>query len=160
MCYFEWFKQLSAALEPWVIGGLGIYIALNQWRTSRRQTDTVAYRLKLDLFDKRFAVYDAARRYLASIMTSGKATDEAFKQYFPAIREAKWVLDDEIHEYLNKTIYHKALIMQEIEAELPSLPVGPERTKRVLQQSEIFTWFTSQYDVLDKMFEKFLRLTG
>jgi hypothetical protein len=160
MSGFQWFSQLSVALEPWVIGGLGIYIAFNQWQTSRRQTETAAHRLKLDLFEKRFAVYDAARRYLSSIMTSGKATDEAFAKYFPAIREAKWMLDDEIHEYLNKAIYHQALILQEIEAELPSMTVGDARTAAVQREREIKDWFNVQFDVLDAKFEKFLHLSG
>ena len=49
----HWTAYLTALLTP-TIAGFGIYIAIQQWLTARRK-------LKFDLFDRRFAVYDAVR---------------------------------------------------------------------------------------------------
>jgi len=53
------------ALGPTIIAlaasGIAGYIAFRQWLTARN-------RLKLDLFDKRFAIYQAMRDFLGGIM--------------------------------------------------------------------------------------------
>jgi hypothetical protein len=67
-----WTQVLSALLTP-TIAVIVAIIAYRQWKTAQN-------RLKLDLFDRRFAVYDAARNLLSSVMTSGEAkNDEMLK---------------------------------------------------------------------------------
>ncbi|MGD0137401.1 MAG: hypothetical protein ABSD28_00870 [Tepidisphaeraceae bacterium] len=56
------------ALTPLVIGLLAAYIAYQQWRTNHRK-------LKLDLFDRRYKVYQAARQLL-NVTETGGATDD------------------------------------------------------------------------------------
>ena len=60
----HWTQVLSALLTP-TIAVLVAIIAYRQWRTAQN-------RLKFDLFDRRFAVYDAARNLLSSVMTRAK----------------------------------------------------------------------------------------
>ena len=73
-------------------------------------------------------------------------------------REAKWLLNDDVAEYLDKQIYHKALDLQRLEAELDGVGVGPVRSQNVQEQAEIKKWFVRQYEVLDQKFDSFLRL--
>ena len=49
----HWTTLLSALLTP-AVAVFGIFIAYRQWRLAQEK-------LKLDLFDKRFEVYEAAR---------------------------------------------------------------------------------------------------
>ena len=63
-----WTQVLSALLVP-TIALFACYIAWRQWRTAQNK-------LKLDLFEKRFAVYDTARNLFDSVVTSGKAEDK------------------------------------------------------------------------------------
>ncbi len=149
-CDPHWTTYLSALLTP-IVAVLGSLIAYRQWRLSQNK-------LKLDLFDRRFSVYEAARNLLASIMTSGKAKDEEIFKFMVATREAKWVLNAQVDEYLNKQLYHKALDLQTLSSELGGVPVGEERTSNVNRQSEIKKWFLAQYDVLDEHFSPFLQL--
>lgn len=146
----HWTAYLSALLAP-VVAVLGSFIAYRQWRLAQNK-------LKLDLFDRRFKVYEAARDLLASIMTRGKADDDELLKYMIATREAKWLLGAEIAEYLNKQLYHKAIDLQTLAAELKGIPVGELRTKNVRAQAEIKKWFIAQYDVLDTLFAPFLQL--
>lgn len=146
----HWTTYLSALLTP-TVAVLGSVIAYRQWRLAQNK-------LKLDLFERRFSVYEAARNLLASIMTSGKAKDEEIFKFMVATREAKWVLDAQVAEYLDKELYHRAIELQCLSSELEGVPVGEERAANVRKQSEIKKWFLAQYDVLDEHFAPFLRL--
>ena len=146
----HWTAYVSALLVP-VVAIFGSIIAFQQWRTARNK-------LKLDLFDRRFAVYHAARSLLASIFSSGKAKDEEVFKFLSGTREAKWLLNDDIAKYLEKELYHKALDLQCLASELEGVPVGEERSRNVQKQSEIKTWFSQQYDVLDQKFSAYLEL--
>lgn len=87
----HWTTYLSALLTP-TVAVLGSVIAYRQWRLAQNK-------LKLDLFERRFSVYEAARNLLASIMTSGKAKDMRIFKFMVATREAKWVSDAQVAEY-------------------------------------------------------------
>ena len=124
---------MSALLTP-VIAVIAIVIAYRQWRLGQNK-------LKLDLFDRRFSVYQAAAALISSVMTSGKAADAETYKFLLATKEAKWLLSSEIAEYLDKQIYHKALDLQMLAAELEGVGVGTERTNNVRAQADIKKWF-------------------
>lgn len=149
-CYLHWTTYLAALLTP-TVAVLGLLIAYRQWRIAHNK-------LKLDLFDRRFSVYEAARGLLASILTSGKAKDKEILKFMVATREAKWLLNLQVAEYLEKQLYHKAIDLKTLSFELEVVPVGEERTSNISKQSEIKKWFLAQYDVLDEHFAPFLQL--
>jgi hypothetical protein len=144
----HWTQVLSALLTP-TIAVIVAIIAYLQWRTAQN-------RLKLDLFDRRFAVYDAARNLLSSVITSGKAKEDEMLKFLAHTREAKWLFNDEIAEYLDKEFWGQAVDLQTLDTELVALPVGDERANNVKKQSEIKKWFRDQYKVLDEKFTPFL----
>jgi len=146
----HWTTYLAALLVP-TIAILGAFIAYRQWRLAQNK-------LKLDLFDRRLSVYEAARTLVSSIMTSGKAKDEEVFRFMVATREAKWLLNASIAEYLDKELYGKAIDLQMLASELEGVPVGDERTKNVRQQAEIKRWLLAQFAVLDAKFSPFLQL--
>lgn len=65
----HWTAYFSALLTP-VVAVLAVIVAASQYTSARNK-------LRFDLFEKRFAVYQGARDFLGAIMTSGKATNEA-----------------------------------------------------------------------------------
>ncbi len=146
----HWTTYLAALLTP-TVAVLGSFIAYRQWRLAQNK-------LKLELFEKRFSVFEAARKLIPSIMTSGKAKDEDVFKFFFATREAKWLLDASVAEYLDKQLYCKAIDLQTLDAELEGVPVGEERSKNVHSQSDIKKWFAAQYKVLDEIFSPYLQL--
>lgn len=149
-CDPHWTAYLSALLVP-TVAVIGAIIAYRQWRTAQNK-------LKLDLFERRFSVYDAARNLIGSIMTSGKAKNDEIYKFLSGTREAKWLLNPEIANYLDKQLYVKAIELQALDAELEGVPVGTERSSNVKQQSEIKRWIVEQYDVLDEKFSSLLKL--
>lgn len=146
----HWTQVLAALLTP-TIAVFGSIIAYRQWRTAQKK-------LKLDLFEKRFSVYDAVRSFIASVMTSGKAKDEEMYKFLSGTRETKWLLNDDIATYFDEQIWKNAVELQALDAELEGVPVGDERTKNVRRQGEIKKWLMAQYKVLDEKFSPFLKL--
>ena len=146
----HWTAYLSALLAP-VVAVLGSFIAYRQWRLAQSK-------LKLDLFDRRLKVYEAATGLISSIMTSGKTKDDETFKYMVSTREAKWLLSQEIAVYLDKQLYHKAIDLQTLAAELEGVPIGEVRTKNVHAQADIKKWLMAQYPVLDAQFGPFLHL--
>lgn len=143
-------QVVSAFLVP-IIAVFGIYIAYRQWRTAQN-------RLKMDLFDKRFSVYDAARKFLASVFVSGKVTDEELSKFTLGTGEAAWLLNDDIAGYFKEEIWKKALTLQVLQKVLEDLPKGEERTQKAQKKKELLKWFSDQHKVLDEKFSPFLKL--
>ena len=146
------FAEISKALLTPVIAVLGAYIAWRQWKTAQN-------RLKLDLFERRVGVYDAAKAFIASIVQSGKATDESTYKFLRATKEAKWLFNDQIAEYLDETMWEKAVDLQTLASELEGIPGGQERSENIRKQREIKQWFNSQFKVIDNFFTDFLRIS-
>lgn len=128
-CDPHWTTYFSAMLAP-IVAILGSCIAYRQWRLSQNK-------LKLDLFDRLFSVYEAAINLISFIMTSGKAKDEEVFKFMVASREAKWLFNSQVAEYLDKELYHKAIDLQTLDSMLEGEPVGDVRTNNVRDQREI-----------------------
>lgn len=150
MAEIHWTTYLAALLTP-TIAVLGAFIAYRQWLTAQNK-------LKLDLFDRRFAIYDAARILIASVMTKGKANDEELCTFESGIRSARWLLNKGIETYFENELRRKAVELLTLDKELQGLPAGDQRDKNVRKQSELRKWILNQYNVLDRHFEKYLRL--
>lgn len=146
----HWTAYVSALLTP-AVAAFAVYVAASQWVTARNK-------LRFDLFEKRFAVYQGARDFLGSIMTNGKVKEEALFKYLQATQATKWIVGQEVHDYLEREIYKPALELQYIEAELDGMPVGEGRTKKVERKAELRKHLIAQFDHLDAWFSAYLKL--
>ena len=85
----HWTVYLSALLTP-IIALFGAVIAFFQWRVARNQ-------IKIDLYDKRFAIYEASLIFYQKILTCTAETikEESFniaqKNFIKASREAQYL---------------------------------------------------------------------
>lgn len=147
----HWTAYVQALLTP-VIALFAVYVAASQWRTARNK-------LRLDLFEKRYVVYEAAQKFIGSIVTSGKVKDDSMFAYMTATRAAKWIVSLEVEEYLERELYTPALKLQTLQSMLEGVPVGNERAKNVALQLELKTHFNAQYKQLDICFSAYLQLS-
>ena len=146
----HWTAYLTALLTP-TVAVLGSYVAYRQWRLARNK-------LKLDLFDRRLLIYTATQAFLGSVISSGSAKQDEVIKFLIATREAKWLLDAAVAQYLEREIYRRAVDLQTLAAELEGVGVGAIRTKNVHDQAAIKKWLFSQIDSLDEKFSPFLQL--
>ncbi len=148
--YPHWTALLTAFLTI-AIAALAAVIARGQWVTAKNK-------LKLDLFDRRMKVYEAAQALLSYIMRNGNCSDEELIKYTVAVREAKWLLNSSITSYLRKELPNKVIDLQALDAELKDEPVGEVRSKNVQERRVIKEWLRSQPDRIDEMCSEFLEL--
>ncbi len=74
----DWIDVFQALLTP-TIALIAVGIGIAQWWTARNK-------LKLDLFDRRWAVYMATRDLLTEIFTHGRSNMDAEQKYLQGIR--------------------------------------------------------------------------
>ena len=146
----HWTTYLAALLTP-TIAVFGAAITYRQWRTAQNK-------LKLDLFERRLSVYEAARDYLASVLTSGRTSQESEFKFLSGTRGAKWLFDDAIVQYLDKVLWNKICDLGCIQSELEGMSVGEERSNKVRAGADIQKWMSEQMEVLDEKFSPYLSL--
>lgn len=89
----HWTAYLSALLTP-IVGFFGALIAYLQWRIARNK-------IKLDLYEKRFAIYEATLLFYQKVMACTAETIKtddfniAQKNFIKASREAQYLFSTE-----------------------------------------------------------------
>jgi hypothetical protein len=146
-----WITVLSALLVP-MVAIFGAWIAYRQSVTARNT-------LKLALFDRRLAVYDAAREFINAARNSRHTSEGEFK-YLSGTRGAIWLFNANIARYLEEDIWRKVIDLWALEDALKELPVGEERSKNVREQRVIKDWLGEQLREMEKMFRPFVHLGG
>lgn len=146
----DWVDYFSALLVP-TIAVFGSIIALQQWRTNTK-------RLRHELFDRRYEQFTIVREFIGAILTSGKSKQEEQFKYLVGTRGMRFIFDKEIAEYVDKNIWHLAVDLECLDAELEGVPVSDERSNNVKKQSEIKKQLHAELKSLEEKFAKYLQL--
>jgi hypothetical protein len=137
------------AFLTFIIGGLVVFVARSQYLLARE-------RFKLDLFEKRFAVYKGVQSFLTNIMRDAKVTIEILIQFRAKTQDSIFLFDDEITKYL-KGVDEKALKFHEIAEELKDLPKGDQRSKLAKEHTKLLRWLFDQLPKLKDIFSPYLK---
>lgn len=146
----HWTSYLSALLTP-VVAIFGIYIA-------RRQAVTAQNKLKFELFQRRFSVYDEARAVIEIATNNGNLSEEMLKKFINGTGEARWLFDKPVDEYLRRKLGARAYLLTITTDRLNTLSIGEERSAMLRNLAELQEWFHTQQDVLDSMLGPYLEL--
>lgn len=144
-------SHLSALLIP-IIALIGCYIAYQQMKTEKNK-------LKFDLFDKRYATYDSTMSFISDIAASGKVTEDKLVQFYIEIKESKWILDEDISEFLHENIYNKAHDIFFSQKKLSRTRPPKERDEILLDIDKMISDLRNEIDPLEKKFKPFLAFT-
>ena len=140
---------MTPCSNVWVtvaLGTLALVVAFGQWSTAKQ-------RLRIDLFEKRFAVYQAARDFLRSVTASNRVGSDALTAYFLATTEAKWLFNKELAKFIYEEIPLKAQDLQMWDAELEDAELGHKKRKEYQQERrKIKSWLSGMRDTLDEKF--------
>lgn len=146
----HWITVISAILTP-IVAVLGIWIAHEQKETARRK-------LKLDLFDRREAVYRAARTAIGIAVTTSKFGYDSEIEYLAGTGGAKWLFKDDLANYLENDLWDRLADLIRVNGQLDGLQASPERTQLFREQSRVLSGLSAQYKVLDEKFLPYLKL--
>jgi hypothetical protein len=146
----HWTSYLTAFLTP-LIALIGIYIAYRQSVNARNK-------LKYELFDRRFRVYESVRELLGIAISKGTIPSDSIIIYGRAVRDAKWLLDRDIADYLLNDVWKKAWELETVADELKQNSQQQNSAELSQNKSNLLGWFGDQYDEVDRRFSKYLTL--
>jgi hypothetical protein len=145
------------AIPTLIISVIVAYIAIRQYQTNKKQQLINEERFKLDLFDKRFKVYEATRILFFNIMQSGAEIDNQVRRDFGfKTLDAVFLFDETTSKYLEE-VHKKASRLVSISIRYKTLPVGEKRDKLVDEQMKIDDWFNGEYFKLQDTFSRYLK---
>lgn len=140
---------LSAALTP-IIAILALYIGYQQYQTNK-------HKLRLELYEKRFMVYQSVMELLVSILKSDNVGSDELSQFYIKTNESEFLFNHEISNYI-MDMKKKALRLQHLEKKFKQGITldSDERGKLADEESELLEWFTDQFDETGELFMKYL----
>jgi hypothetical protein len=128
--------------------GVVTYLVCQQFRLSKEK-------LKLDLFERRFAVYKGVQIFLEKILQAGHVEMEMVKDFWTATQVATFLLGEEIPAYI-KEIENKGVEACKVNEEFRELTTGSERNTLILQHTKLIGWFNDQLPELKRVFAPYL----
>lgn len=134
------------------IGCVTVYIAWQQWQTAKNK-------LRLDIFDRRYPVFEAALKLVSIAVQKGDVPDEARRGFVIATRGVQFLFDQKLQDYCG-TLAKEAINVRFGEKMMDVLPVGNQRRQTAEAWEERMKWFTKQMDEIPKRFAPFLRIRG
>lgn len=144
----QWAQILSAFLTP-VIAITVAVIGYLQWRTNQNK-------LRLDLFAKRYAIYDEVKQFIGVIIRKAAPDDEDLLKFIRGTQDAQFLFANDKLEYLN-LIRSRAGELYVLGFELKELG-DPDRQSKIEKKHEHLRWFSEQFEYAAKFFASELRL--
>jgi hypothetical protein len=95
--FLQVIQALGPALVAIVVGLFAGYIGWRQWLTGN-------YRLRLDMFDRRYAMYEATKLLFGQIAINGTVTSIDFAEFRDKIRGAEFFFDGEAREFFKRLL--------------------------------------------------------
>ncbi len=126
------------------------FIAYQQWRVARNK-------LRMDLFDRRYKVYDATRLFLSVILRDATFKDSDLFSFYAGISDAEFLFRADVTDYLGQ-IRKRALDMRTHQKAYEHLSVGDERSRHVQAENDQLLWLSEQLTAMAKTFAPYLRL--
>jgi hypothetical protein len=142
----------SQALLTPVIAATGIFVSWRQWKTNSQK-------LRYDLFEKRYAIYEAAVRFIASMMREGRPSREAQNAYLVGTQGAKLLFGKEVEEYLH-LLWVDAVEMEMHQAIFSDLPVSEKRSEHVEAAAAIKKKLPDHFKSLDEKLFPYINLAS
>lgn len=114
-------------------------------------------RLRHDLYDRRYKVFEGARKFLAEIMRDGNCTYEQIFEFTRCTGDAVFLLDGRLVAYFEEM---RTRAFDVIKAEIVAIqqPPHPERSAAIDRKYVQITWFVEQFPILVLKFKPFLQL--
>jgi len=112
-------------------------------------------KLRLDLFDRRYKVYDATRNFLGAIIREAKFTNSELFEFYARTSDAEFLFGADVVDYLGQ-IRKRAVHMQTAQQLFEPLPVGDERSRHVQAAHDDLSWLSDQITAMTKTFAPYL----
>ena len=115
--------------------------------------------VSLEVYDRRYPVYDAFRSFLLSILTEVNVDEKERRSFVLAIIDALFLYDKEMEDYLND-VYRHAMKLRSIQRTIKmGGRIDEDKWRQALsEEEEIVLWFEHQLTDGQYLFSKYLRV--
>ncbi len=142
--------QYVGILLSAVLGISMIYIAFQQYKTNQ-------YKVRVNLYDRRFKIYQEVIKFLARIMRGDVPTDDDLIQLLRDTKGSEFLLGRKVNELIN-SLYKRGV---DFDADTKVLKsdgqLSPMEKQRLLdKQSAHFDWFKNQFGTARQVFGTYL----
>lgn len=174
-CFASWpWSAIGEGLKSYVLPlaapAAAFYVASKfghiQAEIGRRQADTAAHamatnreKLRLDLFERRLAVYEAANVFITKALKGERLDADLRLNLLQETRGATWLFDEATAQYITDTLFSDAFEAVRISQLLEVEPDPEERKRLVLQRNNYWHIFKQHSDTLHKVLAPYLRFT-
>jgi len=129
---FELVKGLPAAFVTLIIGIIAASVAYRQYRTARAK-------LNLDLYDRRFELFDTTWGFLSSIVQGDLVRQKDHREILNnLLPSARFLFGEEIASYLDKIISLHIELFKLTNRQLEVLQLTDSEQGRILELEEYF----------------------
>jgi len=140
---------IAAVFVTWKLGTGQLAIARQQAEIAKQQASMASVRLQHDLFEKRIAVFDAARDLILEVFHKSNVSNEAWNAFMRGTEKAVFLFDKPVTDYLTELRNQGSVIRGAVSRLADQqLPRGPERDEFARIRAENFKWFLDQFDVV------------
>lgn len=145
----NWVKYLSAFLTI-VLSIIATLIIILQFLLQKD-------RWRLNLFEKRYKVYDDTMKFITTIVQKVNLNDDELYSFLRQTKDRDFLFGKEIREFLDE-VYNKGNDLIYVIKKMEDVPVGKERDKLADQEMHLSKWFSQQYETSKKLFGEYLTI--
>jgi hypothetical protein len=150
----------AAVGAAWWVGRRQVGIADRQTRILDRQAGFEEMKLRTELFERRHAVYEATRQFLAAIMTTADEPKQPVQHDFlVAMDQARFLYRAEVYDQLQE-IWKRACSFFAIKSTMKAQyeSTGAYAQADVNGEYEALLWVNTKLETLSEVFGEELRL--
>jgi hypothetical protein len=127
---------------------------------ARQQADTAKNKLRLDLFDRRWAVFEAAMQLAGMAVQSADITEQERRKFAVASRGAEFLFNKELQSYCDELVREAIKLRVTKQAMDAAAHADNQYEQRVDAWVEKTAWFSKQVDEIPERFAPFLQIQG
>lgn len=112
---------ISTAFATVSVAMIGAWIAWNQVCAARNA-------LKINLYDRRYAIYECASRTLIQLGAHGEANPDVQREFLRGTVGARWLFDEEVERLLDKEVLKLMTELDNVRAMIETSEDRPTKT--------------------------------
>lgn len=159
----HWTTYLQATATPviaLIAAGIAATIQYRQWQTAKTAAETAKNKLKFDLFEKRFAVYQAAAQMIVMFSEDKPADTNMVKERLSKMAGSEYLFSPAVYRYIQDELFVHINNSMSLQRDRNEHRNDDERFKQYTEQRrEECKWFDSQLDRLKDIMGEFLQLS-
>jgi hypothetical protein len=149
--WMQYVQILGPSFVAIIAAAIAGYIALRQWRTAN-------HRLRVDMYDRRYAVYEATKALIDKVAVNGQLLIEDIQEYHQKARGSEFFFDGETKAYL-KEISERCWRCYQAQRRQSRASNDEILGQLIDEEFELIEFIVAEGPKLEGKFEKFLDLS-